>query len=211
MKASVLLRLALLVRHVCVLTLAKCRPFSITVLPERTAAFVPSWEKRYSYSNDAIRKVGSRLTAVDSLSSINVAESSIFLSSADDVITPPMEMSELQNNLQIEQLGPTTTIIVFIIGVIPFVWATYEFWRRIAVGASFGTGLDSVVIPSLLDESDDDNDLIAIGEDDNPSSSRGKRTLDRGALTVAYILFAVAGGSVAIALASVLMSPVQPM
>jgi hypothetical protein len=115
---------------------------------------------------------------------------------------------ELQENSQIEQLSTTTNIIVFVIGIMPFLWATYEFWRRIAVGASFGTGSDSVIIPSPFA---DDDDMIMIGEDNNPNSSRGRRTLDRGALTVAYILFAVAGGSIAIALASVVMSPQPPM
>ena len=79
------------------------------------------------------------------------------------------------------------------------------------MGASFGTGSDSVVIPSPFDEDDNDSDFIMIGEDGKPSSSRGRRTLDRGALTVAYILFAVAGGSVAIAVASVLMGPQHPL
>ena len=123
----------------------------------------------------------------------------------------PMQVSEeIQvDNLQIEQLSPTTTIVVFIIGIIPFIWATYEFWRRIAVGASFGTGSDSVIIPSPFDGGDgkDGNDLITIGEDNKPTSSRGRQTLDRGALIVAYILFAVAGGSVLIAVASVVMGP----
>lgn len=123
----------------------------------------------------------------------------------------PMQVSEeIQvDNLQIEQLSPTTTIVVFIIGIIPFIWATYEFWRRIAVGASFGTGSDSVIIPSPFDGGDgkDGNDLITIGEDNKPTSSRGRQTLDRGALIVAYILFAAAGGSIAIAVASVVMGP----
>ena len=110
------------------------------------------------------------------------------------------------DNLQIEQLSPTTTIVVFIIGIIPFIWATYEFWRRIAVGASFGTGSDSVIIPSLFDGGDG-KDMITIGEDNKPTSTRGRQTLDRGALIVAYILFAVAGGSVLIAVASVVMGP----
>lgn len=100
----------------------------------------------------------------------------------------------------IEQLSPETTLAVFIIGLIPFIWATIEFWRRIAVGASFGTGKDSVVIRRP-------DDVITIGEDGNPESSRGRRTLDRGALTVAYVLFAVAAGSVGIAVASVVMGP----
>lgn len=115
---------------------------------------------------------------------------------------------ELGENLQIEQSSTTTNIIVFVVGIIPFLWATYEFWRRIAVGAPFGTGSDSVIIPSPFV---DDDDMIMIGEDNNPNSSRGRRTLDRGALTVAYILFAVAGGSIAIAVASVVMSPQPPL
>ena len=110
------------------------------------------------------------------------------------------EETQLQNT-QIEQLSPETTVAVFIIGVIPFIWATIEFWRRIAVGASFGTGSDAVIIPRP------DDDFITIGEDGNPESSRGRRTLDKGALTVAYVLFAVAAGSVGIALASVFMGP----
>ncbi|KAL7510412.1 hypothetical protein ACHAXN_009904 [Cyclotella atomus] len=100
----------------------------------------------------------------------------------------------------IEQQSPETTLAVFIIGLIPFIWATIEFWRRIAVGASFGTGSDSVVIPRP-------DEVITIGEDGNPESSRGRRTLDKGALTVAYVLFAVAAGSVGIAVASVIMGP----
>lgn len=124
----------------------------------------------------------------------------------------PMQVSEeiRVDNLQIEQLSPTTTIVVFIIGIIPFIWATYEFWRRIAVGASFGTGSDSVIIPSPFDGGDG-KDMITIGEDNKPTSSRGRQTLDRGALIVAYILFAVAGGSVLIAVASVVMGPQTPL
>ena len=53
--------------------------------------------------------------------------------------------------------------VVFIIGCAPFAVATVEFWRRIAVGASFGTGTDSVII----------------GEDNNPESSRGQRILGK--------------------------------
>mmetsp|Transcript_15194 Transcript_15194/g.27547 ORF Transcript_15194/g.27547 Transcript_15194/m.27547 type:complete len:228 (+) Transcript_15194:131-814(+) len=195
-----------------------CRPFSVATLPsERSAAFIPTLlpsssldQRRAFSSSNAIRNVGTPLMAIDSLSAFTGFESNILLSTANDAITqPPMELSELQDNLQIEQLSPTTTVIVFIIGIIPFLWATNEFWRRIAVGASFGTGSDSVVIPSPFEK--DEDDLIMIGEDGDPNSSRGRQTLDRGALTIAYLLFAVAGGSVALALASVLMSPTQPM
>jgi hypothetical protein len=81
------------------------------------------------------------------------------------------------------------------------------------VGASFGTTSDSVVIPSPFDndENDDKNGVITIGEDGNPMSSRGRRTLDRGALTVAYVLFAIAAGSVGLAVASVVMGPTTPL
>eukprot|EP00970_Alexandrium_tamarense_P016190 scaffold6254_cov172-Alexandrium_tamarense.AAC.2 len=118
----------------------------------------------------------------------------------------------------IEQLSPTTTLVVFIIGIIPFLWATVEFWRRIAFGESFGTTADSVVIPSPFDNNNDDNSrseknkgVLTIGEDGDLSSSRGRRTLDRGALVVAYVLFAVAAFVVGIAIASVVMGPQTEM
>ena len=123
-------------------------------------------------------------------------------------IQQPQQLDEAP--IIIEQLSPTTTLIVFIIGIIPFIWATIEFWRRIAVGASFGTTADSVVIPSPFDNNDDEG-LITIGEDGNPLSSRGRQTLDRGALTVAYVLFGVAAFTVGIAVASVVMGPKPEM
>jgi hypothetical protein len=58
-------------------------------------------------------------------------------------------------------------VAVFIAGIIPFAIATFEFWRRIAVGDPFGTGSDAVVF---------------IGEDDNAVSSWGQRVLGKGAL-----------------------------
>eukprot|EP00617_Octactis_speculum_P013884 CAMPEP_0185749366 /NCGR_PEP_ID=MMETSP1174-20130828/8074_1 /TAXON_ID=35687 /ORGANISM="Dictyocha speculum, Strain CCMP1381" /LENGTH=187 /DNA_ID=CAMNT_0028425443 /DNA_START=1 /DNA_END=564 /DNA_ORIENTATION=- len=74
--------------------------------------------------------------------------------------------------------------VVFVIGVVPFAWATWEFWRRIAVGAPFGTGKDSVII----------------GEDANPESSRGRRVLGKDAFLAAYVLFAIAGASLLLTL-----------
>ena len=68
------------------------------------------------------------------------------------------------------------------------------------------------MIPSPFDDTgDDDSGLITIGEDGNPTSSRGRQTLDRGALGVAYVLFAVAAFSVGIAVASVVMGPKPEM
>jgi hypothetical protein len=93
-------------------------------------------------------------------------------------------------------LSPTTTVVVFIVGVIPYLWATIEFWRRIAVGASFGTGSDSVV--------------FSIGEDDNPESSRGKQVLGKGALVIAYILFTIAAAVLGLVLFSVITTGPLP-
>eukprot|EP00568_Trieres_chinensis_P008745 CAMPEP_0183303860 /NCGR_PEP_ID=MMETSP0160_2-20130417/9148_1 /TAXON_ID=2839 ORGANISM="Odontella Sinensis, Strain Grunow 1884" /NCGR_SAMPLE_ID=MMETSP0160_2 /ASSEMBLY_ACC=CAM_ASM_000250 /LENGTH=183 /DNA_ID=CAMNT_0025466825 /DNA_START=33 /DNA_END=584 /DNA_ORIENTATION=- len=106
----------------------------------------------------------------------------ILIADADDVAAVSATPSD----------GHLVDTVVFIVGIIPFAWATVEFWRRIAVGASFGTGEDSVVI---------------IGEDGAPQSSRGRRVLGKGALAVAYLLFGVAALSIGIAVYSVLVSP----
>jgi hypothetical protein len=208
MKTLVALSVALLT-HLVLPTLIMCHPYYTIIYSysETRAAFVratPSLHRQHRFtSRDNTIRISNVpfMTPSDSLSSFAETSSSLPVDVVPD---------QLSNNLQIEQLSPTTTIIVFLIGIIPFLWATYEFWRRIAVGASFGTGSDSVIIPSPFAE-DVNDDLITIGEDNNPNSSRGRRTLDKGALTVAYVLFTVAGGSVAIAIASVLMSPQPPL
>ena len=88
-------------------------------------------------------------------------------------------------------LSNQAIIATFVIGVFPFAVATVEFWRRIAVGESFGTGSDSVVI---------------IGEDDAPLSSRGRRVLGKGALVTAYILFGLAAAVLGIVIYAVITS-----
>lgn len=85
-------------------------------------------------------------------------------------------------------------VVVFIAGVIPFAWATVEFWRRIAVGEPFGTGSDTVYI----------------GKDNAPSESRGQQTLDDGAFAVAYVLFGLAAGAIGLTLYSVVTSGAMP-
>ena len=133
--------------------------------------------------------------------------SNILLSSDVPVVESPLPPPP-----SVEPLSNTANVVVFIIGLIPFGWATVEFWRRIAVGATFGTGRDSVVIPRpqdvLLD--DDGNPLITIGEDNNPTSSRGRQVLGKDALIVAYLLFAIAAASVGIAVYSVVTAPPMP-
>lgn len=91
----------------------------------------------------------------------------------------------------------TTDVAVFIVGVIPFLWATIEFWRHIAMQLPFGTGTDSVV--------------VSLGEDNNPSKLRGRRTLGKGALIVAYILFGMATVVVGISLLSIFLSSSSPL
>ena len=172
------------------------RPTISTVMLVQSAAFVSPLR-----SSRAHRKFQAVLRVLSFENPSNLAP---LLISYDELV-------QQAGSLQIEPLSPTANVIVFIIGIIPFIWATYEFWRRIAVGASFGTGKDSVIIPSpFSSDRIGDGGKIMIGEDNNPNSSRGRQTLDRGALTVAYVLFAIAGGSIAIALASVVMSPQQP-
>jgi hypothetical protein len=98
-------------------------------------------------------------------------------------------------------LTPEQNVAIFIIGLIPFLWATYEFWSRIAVGSSFGTGKDAVIIrPS--------NSPTTIGKDGDKLKSRGRRILGDDALIVAYALFAIAIASVGIAIYSVSSSPI---
>ena len=92
-------------------------------------------------------------------------------------------------------LSNEANVAIFIVGLIPFAWATVEFWRRIASGSSFGTGKDSVVI---------------IGEDGDPSKSRGKRVLGDGALAVAYALFGIAALVIGLSVSSVLTAPPAP-
>ena len=137
---------------------------------------------------------------------LEVAASNLLLSASgpDGVVA--------QSPPSAEALSPATNVAVFVVGLIPFLWATVEFWRRIAVGATFGTGKDSVVIPRpqdvLLD--DDGNPLITIGEDANPTSSRGRQVLGKDALVVAYLLFGIAAAAVGIALYSVVTAPPMP-
>ena len=79
-----------------------------------------------------------------------------------------------------EPRGITTEdTVVFVIGCVPFLWATVEFWRRIAVGDPFGTGKDSVII----------NDTSG----NRPKAVR--RVLGQDAIIAARILFALAAAS----------------
>jgi len=99
----------------------------------------------------------------------------------------------------VQQLPASTTIVVFAIGLAPFLIATYEFWRRIARGKSFGTGSDQVQIYNTV-----------IGQDGDPQSSRGRRVLGKGALTVAYVLFGVSAAVLGLVLYSVLTTALPP-
>jgi hypothetical protein len=121
------------------------------------------------------------------------------LSSSRTSATPPLSMLlDASSTIEIAAAADLSLqnkdVLVFIAGVIPFAWATVEFWRRIAVGEPFGTGKDSVYI----------------GKDNAPSESRGRQTLDQGAFTVAYILFGLAAGAIGLTLYSVISSGAPP-
>uniref|UniRef100_A0A8J9T8K0 Uncharacterized protein n=1 Tax=Phaeodactylum tricornutum TaxID=2850 RepID=A0A8J9T8K0_PHATR len=123
--------------------------------------------------------------SVDHVEMFNIASHHLYSFSIADAAT------QLQKQQSPQELGQTKTetTLIFVAGLVPFVWATVEFWRRIAVGESFGTGSDSIVI---------------IGEDDAPESSRGRRVLGKGALFTAYVLFTISAAVLGIVLFSVL-------
>ena len=143
-----------------------------------------------------------------SLLEFESSSSSILLSD----ITSSSDTTISSQTSDVLGLSTSTNIIIFIIGIIPFLWATYEFWSRIAVGASFGTGKDSIQIkPSSSNNDDDENGMTeqiirTIGKDNDLSKSRGRRVLGDDALFIAYVLFGIAIGSVGIAVISVLTS-----
>ena len=111
---------------------------------------------------------------------------------------PPANAIDTLDGRTFEPRGVTAQDTgVFVIGCVPFVWATWEFWRRIAVGASFGTGKDSIVIaPEIADGLVDDAD------EDQLRRFGGRRVLGNDAISAAYVLMTVAAGSVALALYS---------
>lgn len=97
-------------------------------------------------------------------------------------LLPPQEMTNDASTAS--SLPPSTIVAVFVAGLIPFVVATIEFWRRIAVGAEFGTGTAGRVVFNTTA-------TTTIGEDDAPMSSRGRRILGQDALIAAYVLFGI--------------------
>mmetsp|Transcript_18945 Transcript_18945/g.48834 ORF Transcript_18945/g.48834 Transcript_18945/m.48834 type:complete len:148 (-) Transcript_18945:139-582(-) len=93
----------------------------------------------------------------------------------------------LDPSMAIEPRGITPQdTAIFVLGMIPFVWASNEFWRRIAVDEPFGTTRDSVRIR----DTDDMDDL------GRPDGSR--RVLGKGAIRVANLLFAAVAATLAL-------------
>lgn len=103
------------------------------------------------------------------------------------------ELSLLNDN-NWEEIFKNTDVWVFLIGLFPFAWASVEFWRRIAFGEAFGTGSDQVII----------------GFDEQPEDSRGRRVLGKGALLVAYFLFAASFATISVVIYSVVSSNPAP-
>jgi len=95
--------------------------------------------------------------------------------------------------------------IVFLAGLIPFLYAAKEFWTRIAFGQTFGTGNDPVVFPKKVGE----EKVIIVKERKRPigregkntigmdaDTNRGRKELGTDALVFAYVLMFLAGGVV---------------
>lgn len=141
-----------------------------------------------------------RATPGGARTSLALADFSLLSNNNESALTTIVQSSTFITAATSDLSLRNSDVVVFIAGIIPFIWATIEFWRRIAVGEPFGTGKDSVVIvrPSTT--------TTTIGQDGNPSQSRGRQTLGQGALIVAYILFGVAAGVIVLALYSVLSS-----
>jgi hypothetical protein len=78
-------------------------------------------------------------------------------------------------------LSPTTTVLVFVAGLIAFAATTVEFWRRVALQLPFGTGGNNK----------DQSLLIVIGDDSDRSLSR-RRVVGKDAVLVATVVFGVA-------------------
>lgn len=123
----------------------------------------------------------------DLVSSSNKQQSQNALSVFTDTHSSSLLLTAAEQSLSLGNVN----VWIFIAGLIPFGWATIEFWRRIAVGEPFGTGSDSVFI----------------GKENSPEESRGRQVLDRGAFLVAYLLFGIAAAAIGITLFSVVTSP----
>ena len=119
---------------------------------------------------------------------------------------------------EVEALSTTSIIAVFVAGVIPFLWATVEFWRRIATGSSFGTGSDSITIVDINDddikeenfslEETEEGGILKTTTNSNGAKRQKpqKRVLGRGALVIAYVLFSVAAFVVGLSIYSAITS-----
>jgi len=102
---------------------------------------------------------------------------------------------------------------VFIAFCVPFLYASWEFWRRIAFGQPFGTGEDQIVFeqpgeggppPLIMTEAAGRKvrpvgkvGKVTIGMDSD--TNRGRMVLGQDALWVAYALMFLAAASVAVA------------
>ena len=138
---------------------------------------------------------------------------SAFLSPSSSILVPSIEPLRTKSmtgfrsphstgSMTMEKRSPTklcavgmetmnSDVVVFAVGLVPFVWAGIEFQRRVLSGESFGTGKTGRV-------------KFKRGIDREETADGGARVLGDGALALAYILFAIAIGVVTISLASVM-------
>mmetsp|Transcript_12991 Transcript_12991/g.29480 ORF Transcript_12991/g.29480 Transcript_12991/m.29480 type:complete len:196 (-) Transcript_12991:187-774(-) len=123
------------------------------------------------------------------------------------VVEPSTAMLMELTPLRKEDIALNT--VVFLGMCVPFLYAAFEFWRRIAFGQSFGTGDEVVVFPKALAEDVKSQkpvrpvgkkDKVTIGMD--ADTNRGRVELGTDALIFAYILMFLAAGVVLVSLAA---------
>ena len=86
--------------------------------------------------------------------------------------------------------NPIADTSIFVVGLIPFVWATVEFNRRVLKGLPFGTGkIGTVRFDSSTDKAREESGTVVLG---------------KGALLTSYILFGVAGATIFVSIAAVI-------
>jgi len=131
----------------------------------------------------------------------------------------PVSSSDLVELSPLRREDVMLNTVVFLAFTIPFLYAAWEFWRRIAFGQQFGTGDDPVVFPKAGEEEQPmiiseappkknrpvgKKDKVTIGMD--ADTNRGRRVLGQDALGFAYFL--MAGAAFIVLVAGVVVYPV---